>query len=784
MGGIDFQAGPYRVTFDAWRTRATLQIRTTQDNELEMGGGEDFTVEIDQVVSTPGPGPEIIFDPSGIHSTRLTIQDDEYTYCFNPTTEIVNEGDTFDATLQLSKPAARDTWFVVRFEDLSTNQGSSTSVGSDPENPWQDYRIKGRPFQLAPTVENGLYSFVPDPPDDIGMLTPEQIAEQIAEARATTKFFSFIVPKGETEATLPMEAVDDGYLENNEIFRIHVEHPPLPDAVMPCRVDVIIREDQEFNDLVRYGNIGDLDRDFIEGGQAVEYYLELENPNHQGYEFRFTTADDPTPGAIQATANVDYKAGSYDLTIPPYGTYGIARIPVYRNDNVNTPDETFKVDIEVKSSNGTWLSWPNTKGIVFSLVTIKDNDPIVATLERTGSTGAVNEGDKVEFTVTLSRELIAGEIVDAPLAVVGDPDLYFSQSAMGVTTEDWSLATKSGGSLNTGVSLSGADTTTPLVRFSGVGAQTATLELTVAADDVVENTEAFVVALGPDGNGANGFGNPERRGPEGIATPVGTNVSGGAAPHRTSNSFNVQVNDGSPAKPTIRLAPVPSGTRILEGNTILFTIIASHAPTSPITVPVMLATTGNFGATGASTVTIRDVTTTYTVTTDDDNVAEEDGEITVTLQTGSGYVVGPPSSATVVITDNDGSVGGLRTSGLRAESSVPPAQPVDEITLPATVEAPVANGVVVIARPSQWSGKGKVQIGGGSKARDKDSFTNLQVVDGDGDSFQVRWSSRDPGSLDLTVEWQPMAGNSWQPLDGPARHPYVLMMIQWWHHRR
>lgn len=97
------------------------------------------------------------------------------------------------------------------------------------------------------------------------------------------------------------------------------------------------------------------------------------------------------------------------------------------------------------------------------------------------------------------------------------------------------------------------------------------------------------------------------------------------------------------------------------------------------------------------------------------------------------------------------------------------------------MKAPIANGVVLIAHPAKWSGRGKVQIGGGRKARDKDSFTDLQITNADpwsfGNSFEVRWSSRDPGRLDLIVEWQPIAGNSWQPSDGSPRHAYVLTVV-------
>ena len=93
-------------------------------------------------------------------------------------------------------------------------------------------------------------------------------------------------------------------------------------------------------------------------------------------------------------------------------------------------------------------------------VPIKDDDPTIVSLARVGS-GAVEEGEAVEFTVTLSRALVGNdnEIIEVPLSISG----------IGVTTADWSLAKKSGTGLNTGVELSRTTTASPLVEFRGRG---------------------------------------------------------------------------------------------------------------------------------------------------------------------------------------------------------------------------------------------------------------------------------------------------------------------------
>ena len=105
---------------------------------------------------------------------------------------------------------------------------------------------------------------------------------------------------------------------------------------------------------------------------------------------------------------------------------------------------------------------------------------------------------------------------------------------------------------------------------------------------------------------------------------------------------------------------ITGGSGINEGAAATFTITASPAPASPITVKVGVSEKGDFGAVGPATVTVSGATTTYTITTTDDSTDEADGSVTVTLQGGSGYTVGSKSSATVAVVDDDAPAAGNR----------------------------------------------------------------------------------------------------------------------------
>ena len=182
------------------------------------------------------------------------------------------------------------------------------------------------------------------------------------------------------------------------------------------------------------------------------------------------------------------------------------------DDTLDEPDGTVTCTV----LDGTGYTVHGTSAS--ATIAITDDDPTVVSFSGRGG-HAIYEGNRnAQFTVTLGRALVAGEIVDVPLAVGGT-----------ASAADWSLAL----GWSRGATLSGGTTATPKLRFSGAGARTAHLVLKAVADSVNDHGETVTVALGPDGAGANGFDR----------TGLGTNVGGGADPHGTSNSRTYTIMD-------------------------------------------------------------------------------------------------------------------------------------------------------------------------------------------------------------------------------------------------
>ncbi len=154
---------------------------------------------------------------------------------------------------------------------------------------------------------------------------------------------------------------------------------------------------------------------------------------------------------------------------------------------------------------------------------------------------------------------------------------------------------------------------------------------------------------------------------------------------------------GSPSTATVAVedddvvpvVDIAGGTGVAEGSDAVFTLTATPAPLSNITVKVDVADSGDFassGEEGSRQVTIGTTgTATLDVKTDNDAAYESDGKIIATVESGSGY---KPSStkgsAFVAITDDD----------------APPSTPVVSVTAGADVDEGNAAGFTVKAIPA------------------------------------------------------------------------------------
>ena len=334
--------------------------------------------------------------------------------------------------------------------------------------------------------------------------------------------------------------------------------------------------------------------------------------------------------ALVADLQVNFDGGFYSLLEP-----GALTIPAADSSAVYTvklpPDSDDLPDLEWKfeltSGAGYSLGTPSSVS-----VTVRDTQPTVVSMART-DTGGVMEGSDVEFSVSLGRALAEGEVVDVPLR------------ASGVSPSDVDTLSLVSG---TGVTIRGSGLS-PVVRFQGAGARTASLEWHVRTDAMVEASgETMKVEIQSGGSG--------------------TNVSGGTSLHAENRSFDVTVSDLSAGDPVITV--LAQSNTVTEGGNAVFRIVADPAPAADLVVTLNVVDVAGSDFLGQdvegsrNTVTVKAASTaaTFSFATLADQNDEPSGDVEVQVVAGSGYRRG--SSDRVRVADDDATRVSLSVDGV------------------------------------------------------------------------------------------------------------------------
>ena len=314
----------------------------------------------------------------------------------------------------------------------------------------------------------------------------------------------------------------------------------------------------------------------------------------EGTDASFTVTANPTPTTALTVNLTVSQSGNFGATIGA-DTVTIPTTGSATYTVGTTNDSTDEPDGSVTASLSTGTGYTVSGSNNAATVAVSDDDdppPAPPTISIAASSG-VTEGGSATFTVTASPTPTTALTVNLTVSQNGN---------FGATT--------------------GTDT----VIIPTTGSATFTVSTT---NDSTDEPDGSVTAT--------------------LSTGTGYTVSG------SNNAATVAVSDDDPppATPTISIA---AGSSITEGTDATFTVTASPAPTSPLTVNLTVSQSGNFGAaTGTDTVTIPTTgSATFTVSTTNDSTDEPDGSVTATLSTGTGYTVSSTNNAaTVAVSDDD-----------------------------------------------------------------------------------------------------------------------------------
>ena len=323
-------------------------------------------------------------------------------------------------------------------------------------------------------------------------------------------------------------------------------------------------------------------------------------------------------GATTTTPTVRFTGGA--------GTEQVAQVQIAatNQDDGDTSDDTFTVGLGDLAAGGlaTNLSEAVTTAAgdnVATLTLFDDDNPFTVALTGGSDVRLFEEapGDTGSVVVTLERDLVAGEVVEVPLAFSTTGAL----SLPGQSQPHIQVLSATGA----GVSLHDAATTAPKVRFTGGAGREQVAEVQLGAtgrDDGNRTDDTFTVSLGNLSDA-------------GLATQLTGTVtasSASSAPTLTviDNDVGVALSDASAA----------------EGEALVFTVtLPNAAPAGGVAVRYTIAGgTGGAaysratapddfrGARGGAVVIAQGRTSgTLSVPTVDDNVYESDHRFTVRL---------------------------------------------------------------------------------------------------------------------------------------------------------
>ena len=323
---------------------------------------------------------------------------------------------------------------------------------------------------------------------------------------------------------------------------------------------------------------------------------------------------------------------TYDVTIvrnfPSLGSLSISLNKAFPGSFASFTLEVGSNSIASPTRSGntmTWestgLSWSEGDTVSLRLVEGPPAPPSAPTVMLSASPNPVAEGRPVTVTASLSEALSSS--VTIPVTISTSSPNTAEPEDVGTLT---AITIASGATSGTGTIATNQDDDTEDETF--------TVELgTLPAAVTAGSPSSVEIRISDDDRAGGGSGG-------------GGGGGGGGAPDLTV---------ASPLVVSIR-----GGEAITEGGAARFTVSATPAPApgTSLSVSVSVSQRGDFASpsqTGARTVVIDESgMASFSVSTEDDAVREEDGAITATVGSGNGYT--PHASenvATVPVRDND-----------------------------------------------------------------------------------------------------------------------------------
>ena len=628
----------------------TYDVDTDGDDADEADGSVTVTLNA-------GEGYTVANSPNNAASVAVSDDDDSLPEISVEAGDAVTEGAAASFTITADPAPAADLTVKLRVETtgafvVGKHKGSKTvtvptggSVTHEvPTKPDSDDEPNG---SVTVTIRAGQGYEVADEPDNAATVTVNddddpipEISVEAGDAVTEGAAASFTITADPAPASA-LEVKIDLTAQGNVVTRRNLNRKKVTIPTAGSLTFTVKTEDDRVDEAagsvklaLKAGNGYTVAKS---PADAAEVTVNDDDPTvsvtagntvREGTAASFTISASPKPAsALTVEFTVTQTGGFADkrdegaktVDVPTSGSV-VYEVPTL-DDNVDEPAGSVTVTLDEVVGYGLGTDSEAT-------VAVQDNERTVVSLAVPAGAVAENRGTK-ELTFTLTHTLATGARIELPLKVAG-----------ATAGTHYTLALKTGQGVNTGVTLSTSSphsAQNPALVFAA-GARVATLVLTALPN---MDTTMRTVSVECTDEGSNGR-RPKLQG------------SGGGGITRCRTASVVIADDDAPT------VSVAAGPTVTEGTAATFTVTATPAPSSALTVNLTVAHTGAHVASGnvgtGKTVTVSTAGTgTFTVPTVGDSTDEQAGLVTVTLEAGSTYHVAaaPDNAASVIVNDDD-----------------------------------------------------------------------------------------------------------------------------------
>ena len=624
--GNDFTiAGSGALSVSAGAATATIPV-TINDDSVDD--------DSETVILTLTTGTGYSLGATTTHTLTIADNDDPPSLVISPASLTINEGATGSYTVKLAtRPTGTVTVSITSNNSDVTVSPASLTFNASGNNLWSAARTV-----TASAGQDNDYSA------DSATLTHNASGGGYSGVSGTV---SVSVNDDDTPPpTAPVVTIAGGAAiteGGNAVFTVTAN--PAPAANLTVRLTIA---DDASSDFLASGDEGSKSV-VIQAGQATATHTAATQQD---------TNDEPN-GSVSATI---VNGNGYTIGSPSSGTVSVA-------DDDPTPAATPAITIsggaaitEGGTATFTLTATPAPTGTISVNVNVADSGDFA----NSGQTGSrqvsITSAGTNTLNVTTDNDSSdeADGTISATIAVgsgysIGSP----SSDTVSVADDDptppvtVSFA-KANYSVNEGQAAS-FSLTLSAPRATATAVRVGSTDLTATGSGIDYNFATSTITIPAGATSANGTVQTVQDTTDELDETFRLDLDGGSLPagvtagSQTTAWFTI-LDDDVPQVSISRAAAA-----VVEGQAAQFTLTANPAPYRNLTVNVNIAQVGNFGVTtGARAVTIpTSGSYTLTVATTGDSLDEPHGSVTATINNGSGYAVGSPRRATVVVNDDD-----------------------------------------------------------------------------------------------------------------------------------